>query len=117
MSVVQTLNGAIDSSEMGYTLSHEHIFVHDEGLVSNFPSVWNEEFVIQKSREKIIQAYEAGVRTILDASVLGNGRNVAFLKKAMQGLPMNIIVCTGTFYKTELPGFFMSQDIDVMTKL
>ncbi len=31
MSVVQTPNGAIDSSsEMGYTLSHEHIFVHDE---------------------------------------------------------------------------------------
>ena len=60
MSVVQTLNGAIDSSDMGYTLSHEHIFVHDEGLVSNFPSVWNEAFVIQKAREKILQAYETG---------------------------------------------------------
>lgn len=55
MSVVQTLNGAIDSSEMGYTLSHEHIFVHDEGLVSNFPSVWNEAFVHKSHGKKLFR--------------------------------------------------------------
>ena len=71
----------------------------------------------RKAREKITEAYEAGVRTILDAAVLGNGRNVALVKKAVGDLPMHILVCTGTFYREELPGFFASQDIDVMTKL
>lgn len=117
MAIIQTLNGPIDTSEMGYTLSHEHVFVADEGLISNFPGVWDEEFVIQKAREKIMEAYNAGIRTILDAAVLGNGRNVALVKKALEGIPMHILVCTGTFYREELPGFFASQDVDVMTKL
>ena len=117
MSTVQTLRGPIDSSQLGFTLAHEHVFVSDEGLIQNFPKVWDEEFVIQKAREKLTQAYQAGVRTILDASVLGNGRNVALVQKALGQLPMQVLVCTGTFYKDELPGFFASQDIDVMTRL
>lgn len=117
MSTVQTLNGPIDTSELGYTLAHEHIFVSDEGLIQNFPSVWNEEFVCQKAREKLTQAYETGVRTILDATVLGNGRNVPLIKRALASIPVNILVCTGVFYKDELPGFFASQNIDVMTRL
>lgn len=117
MSTIQTLTGPIDTSEMGYTLAHEHIFVSDEGLIHNFPSVWNEDFIIQKAREKLTQAYKAGIRTIVDAAVLGNGRNVALVKRAAGGLPIHIIVSTGTFYRDELPGFFASQDINVMTRL
>lgn len=117
MSTIQTLHGPIDSFQLGYTLAHEHVFVSDEGLVQNFPGVWDEEFVIQKAREKITQLYEAGVRTILDAAVLGNGRNVPLVKRALEGLPLNVLVCTGTFYRDELPGFFASQDINVMTRL
>lgn len=117
MSIVQTLRGPIDSTQLGYTLAHEHVFVSDEGLLSNFPSAWNEELVIQKAREKIAEAYEAGVRTILDAAVLGNGRNVPLVKRALADLPMNILVCTGSFYRDEIPGFFASQDINVMTRL
>ena len=64
MSVVQTPNGAIDnSSEMGYTLSHEHIFVHDERLVPIFQAYGMKRLSF-KVTGKIIQAYEAGVRTI-----------------------------------------------------
>ncbi len=117
MSTVQTLRGPIDSAQLGYTLAHEHVFVSDEGLVQNFPRVWDEAFVIEKAREKLMQAYEAGVRTILDASVLGNGRNIPLLQKALGELPIHVLVCTGTFYKDELPGFFASQDTDVMTRL
>lgn len=114
MAKIHTLRGAIDSSDLGYTLSHEHIFVHDEGVVAAFPQVWDQSLAVRKAREKLMQVYDCGVRTIMDQAVLGNGRNVALLLEAIVDLPINIIVATGTFYKDELPGFFQSQDADVL---
>lgn len=117
MATIQTLFGTIDSADMGYTLSHEHIFVADEGLLHNFPSVWKKDFVVETARRKMQEAYDAGIRTMLNAAVLGNGRNVAFEKEVLKGIPINIIVCTGVFYREDLPGYFASQDINVLKEL
>lgn len=116
MSIVQTYRGPVDTSALGYTLMHEHLFPVDEGLLMNFPAIWDEVY-IDKAREKLTELYRAGVRTILDAGVLGNGRNVTLNQRVLDGLPIQVLACTGTFYRDELPAFFASQDINVMTRL
>lgn len=116
MARVNTLRGPVDSSELGYTLAHEHVFVHDEGVISNFPHIWDEDRAFSLARMKVMAAYECGVRTMLDASVLGNGRNVPMLLRAVGGLPMNFLICTGLFYKSDLPGFFQTQSPDILAE-
>jgi phosphotriesterase-related protein len=44
------------------------------------------------------------------------GRNIPRLLKLAQDLPINIIVATGAYYFDELPGFFQSQNADVLSE-
>lgn len=111
MKLIPTVNGPVDSSLLGVTLAHEHIFVHSEGVISNFPHLWDREASIQLARQKLTAAYEAGVRTIWDMSILGNGRDITTVREAVQDLPIHVIAATGVFYPDQLPGLFHDQSI------
>lgn len=114
--MIPTLSGHITPAELGFTLAHEHIFVHDEGVIQNFPNLWDRTAAILLAREKLTAAYRAGVRTILDMSVLGNGRNIADVQEATQGLPIHVVAATGVFYPEHLPGYFHTQSVDVLAR-
>jgi len=117
MAKVETLRGPIDTSELGFTLMHEHIFFHPEGLVENFPSVWDKEKQIASARETLRELPSLGVRTIVDLTVLGGGRNIPLILEVAGDLPLNVIVATGIYYYREIPGYFERQEIDVMIDL
>ena len=109
MAKVETLRGPIDSADMGYTLTHEHIIHVDEGLLMNFPAVFDKERIVGIARKKLTELYNAGVRTMVNAGVMGNGRNLELELEITDGLPINILECTGCFYRDSLPGFFESS--------
>lgn len=111
---IPTLRGSITPAELGFTLAHEHIFVHGEGVIANFPHIWDRAAAIALAREKLTAAYDAGVRTILDMTVLGNGRNIFDVLEATQGLPLQVVAATGVFYPDSLPGYFQTQSVDVL---
>jgi predicted metal-dependent phosphotriesterase family hydrolase len=53
MAQVQTVRGPIDSSQLGTTLMHEHVFVLDTEILQNYPEEWgSEEQRIADSRQK-----------------------------------------------------------------
>ncbi|MGO2644580.1 MAG: phosphotriesterase-related protein, partial [Brevibacterium aurantiacum] len=43
MAQVQTVTGPIDSSSLGRTLVHEHIFIVNEEMRQNYDMGWDEE--------------------------------------------------------------------------
>ncbi len=119
MSEVATLRGAIDTGALGFTLMHEHVFVHSQGVPENFPAVWNEDEEIVSARERLDDLLKLGVQTIVDLSVLGLGRNIPRLLEVAGESPLNIIVATGIYAydDSELPRYFRSRDADVMADL
>lgn len=117
MPQVETLNGPIDTAELGFTLMHEHVFVQSEGVAQNFPSVWDEPAEIDAAREKLRDMADAGVRTIVDLTVLGLGRNIPRLRDLAGDLPLTVIVATGLYTYNELPNYFNFRDEDAMAAL
>jgi phosphotriesterase-related protein len=117
MALVETLRGPIDSSCLGFTLMHEHIFVHQDGVLENFPTAWNRQEQIAEAKRKLGEAAANGVASMVDLTVLGLGRNIPVLLEVAAGVPLNIIVATGLYCLDKLPGFFEHQGCEAMVGL
>ena len=117
MPQVETLKGPVDTTELGFTLMHEHVFVHSEGVAQNFPSVWDEASETAAARKKLQDMADAGVRTIVDLTVLGLERNIPRLRDLVADLPLTVIVATGLYTYNEVPNYFNFRDEDAMADL
>jgi phosphotriesterase-related protein len=109
MAQVNTARGPIDTSELGFTLMHEHVFVLTDGLNETFPAVWDEEKRVGEAVKQLNEAYDAGVRTIVDLTVMGLGRNVSRIKRIAEQTRLQIIVATGLYTYNELPRHFVNN--------
>ncbi len=58
---VQTVRGAIDSSQLGVTLMHEHVFVLNTEIHQNYPENWNEEERVTDAIVKLNELKGRGV--------------------------------------------------------
>src|SRR3990170_5318985 len=101
MPQVETLRGPVDTAQLGFTLMHEHVFVLSEGVPQSFPSVWNEEQELVSAREALRELAGLGVQTIVDLTVLGLGRDIPRLRRAVGDAPLNLIVATGLYIYTD----------------
>jgi phosphotriesterase-related protein len=117
MPHVETLRGPVDTAQLGFTLMHEHVFVLSEGVANNFPSLFDETQQLSDARDKLRELAAGGVRTIVDLTVLGLGRNIPRLLRLGEDIGLNIIVATGLYTYNELPHYFQSRDADAMAEL
>lgn len=101
------MKGDVDTSSLGVTLMHEHVFVCSPEINLNYPDTWgNDEARLAKAVDDLNEAYEHGVRTIVDCTVLGLGRDVARLQPVAERVDVNIICATGFYTWRDLPNFF-----------
>ena len=73
MATVNTVTGSINATQLGFTLMHEHVYVLSEGVIANFPRLWNREERITQAAAALSEAKAHGVSTIVDLTVLGLG--------------------------------------------
>jgi len=73
MTTIQTATGPVDSAAIGFTLMHEHIFVLSEGVIPNFPHLWDRE---ARKAQAVKQALEGPVTPDCPASILRTRSNV-----------------------------------------
>jgi phosphotriesterase-related protein len=108
MTAVPTARGdTIDSSELGLTMMHEHVFTISPEVNQNYPETWGDEDVrVQDAISELDEAKGHGIDTIVDVTVLGLGRNIARIKRIAQSAKVNIIVATGLYTMDTLPIFF-----------
>ncbi|MBB5156480.1 phosphotriesterase family protein [Saccharopolyspora phatthalungensis] len=114
MSTVNTVRGPIDSSEIGTTLMHEHLFAHNPELEQNLPHPeWDEQAMIEKARKSLTSLHaDKGIDTFVDLTVLGLGRYLPTVQKVADGLPLNIVVATGYYTAKDLPTYFHTHAPD-----
>ncbi|MEZ5355621.1 MAG: hypothetical protein R2762_23545 [Bryobacteraceae bacterium] len=87
--MVQTVLGAIDPSKLGFTLTHEHICKSaEEQFGSRVSSV-------AKAVDKLKEARDEGVHTIVDVTTFDVGRDVRFGQEVSRRSGVNIVACTG----------------------
>lgn len=103
MTSVSTVQGPVDSSDLGKVLVHEHIFVVGEEYRQNYQSDWNEEEKIADAVQKLNDLKGLGIDTILDPTVIGLGRYIPRIKKIAEQTELNIIVATGVYTYNEIP--------------
>lgn len=106
-SRVPTVRGAdLSVDQLGHTLMHEHVFVLDTEIESNYPWEWREDERIRDAVDKLESAYEAGVRTIVDLTVIGLGRDVRRVRTVADQVRVNIVAATGLYTYDDVPMFF-----------
>ncbi|MFC0406845.1 phosphotriesterase family protein [Roseomonas elaeocarpi] len=104
---IETVTGPIQAEQLGVTLMHEHIFVRNLELEANFPAPeWDEEVFIQRAREGLQALMARGIRSMVDLTVIGLGRDIHPIIRIAEGLDFNIIAATGYYTFKDLPSFF-----------
>lgn len=107
MTPVQTFLGPRDAGDLGTTLIHEHVFVRNEELELNLvSSEWDQAWAIERAVASFLALHALGVRTVVDLTVPGLGRNVALVAAIAERVPVNLIASTGWYTSNVLPTYF-----------
>lgn len=107
MAIVQTARGPVDSSKLGTTLMHEHIFILDTEIQQNYPAEWGaEEKRVADAVTRLNELKSRGVDTMVDLTVLGLGRCIPRIFRIAKQTELNIIVATGIYTYQDLPFYF-----------
>ena len=108
MSQVSTVRGPVEVADLGPTYMHEHIFVLTADVQQNYPGEWgSEDERIADAVTKLGALAAQGVRTIVDPTVVGLGRNLPRIQRVAEQVPeLNIIVATGLYTYDSVPFFF-----------
>jgi len=107
MSQIQTVRGQVESADIGVTLMHEHVFVLTADIQANYPAEWGDEDArVADAVERLHKVYDAGVRTIIDPTVVGLGRYLPRIQRINEQVPLNIVAATGVYTYNDVPAFF-----------
>ncbi|MCO1657070.1 phosphotriesterase-related protein [Pseudonocardia sp. S2-4] len=85
---------------------HEHVFVLDHEVETNYPGRWDEQERIEDAVTKLEDVAARGVRTIVDLTVLGLGRYVPRVLEVAKRVDVQILVATGLYTYDDVPMFF-----------
>ncbi|WP_028921919.1 phosphotriesterase family protein [Pseudonocardia acaciae] len=106
---IPTVAGAVEPAELGRTLMHEHIFVVDPELSRDRPGEFDEPAEIERARRSLRELKASGFDTLVDMTVIGLGRDVDRVRRAVEGTGMNVIVATGIYTFGALPNYFRAR--------
>lgn len=104
---VPTVRGPVSADDLGVTLIHEHLFVRNPEIEVNLPDgEWNPEDAVEAAVSCLSELYELGVRTVLDLTVPGLGRDVGLVTRVAQRVGVNLVAATGWYTANVLPIYF-----------
>ena len=107
MREVQTFLGPVDPATLGPTLMHEHVFVRNFELERNAPSPeWDENAAVEQAIRNLTTLHELGIRTVVDLTVLGLGRDVRLVSAVAERAPVHLVAATGFYTADVLPIYF-----------
>jgi phosphotriesterase-related protein len=107
MSQIETVRGPIETSQLGWTLMHEHVFVLSTEIKENFPEDWgDEEQRVADAVERLRNLKKAGVDTIVDLTVIGLGRYIPRIQRIAEAADINIVAATGIYTYNEVPHYY-----------
>jgi phosphotriesterase-related protein len=81
------------------------------------PSYWDEDVRVADGVEKLGAVRAAGIRTIVDPTAPGLGRNIPRIQRINAEVDLNILVATGVYAFLELPNFLHYRSSDAIAEL
>lgn len=119
MPQVSTVLGPVDVASLGRTLMHEHIFILTSDVQQNYPEEWGDEDARVADAVRQLQDLAAtGITTIVDVTVIGQGRYVPRIQHVAEQVPeLNIVVATGCYTFDEVPMFFWRRTPEMEASL
>jgi phosphotriesterase-related protein len=110
MATVQTIRGPIDSSELGWTLSHEHLTAGGPGM-AQFPWIYDEDDAVTANIEALRRAKDAGIVSIIDLTPFDLGRQASLFERIAEAdTGVNIVCATGVY--RWVPMYFGGRTVD-----
>ena len=104
---IPTCTGAIPADEIGPALLHEHLFVRAPEVDRALPDPeWEEDRAVHDAITHLQGLEERGVRTVVDLTVPGLGRDIALVARVAAATRIRIVVATGWYTHDVLPTFF-----------
>lgn len=118
MAAVQTVLGAVEPDALGFTLTHEHLFIGWPGwdLDPVPPDQKREQYGTLVGRLRA--AHASGVRTIVDASPSELGRDMELLCRLSQDTGIHIIASTGFYHEAwGLPVYLKMRTVEELAEI
>ena len=110
MRMIPTFTGEVTAEQLGVTLIHEHVFVGSPELDVNLPHPeWDEQQAIERAIAGFERLHALGVRTVVDLTVLGLGRDVERVRRVAERSPVQLIAATGYYTSDVLPHYFRTH--------
>lgn len=103
---IETITGPVPVEELGTVLMHEHVFVTTEEVRQSYPELWDEDEQVATAAKRLSALRDVGVRTIVDPTVIGLGRDVARVARVNELVDINIIAATGIYTWNQVPFAF-----------
>jgi len=115
---LMTVNGPVQPSELGLTLTHEHVLVDFIGADSIMYSNWNRDSVSLKLFPILMKAKEHGVKTFIECTPEYLGRDPLLLKELSQKTGIAFITNTGYYgaYNRYLPESMHTIDAMILAE-
>ena len=108
--VVPTYRGPVGGADLGWTLTHEHLFVLAPELDGEYPHPeWDADAAVDTAVRGLDELYRLGVRTVVDLTVPGLGRDVALVRRVAERTPVNLVAATGWYTDDVLPPYFRTH--------
>jgi phosphotriesterase-related protein len=87
---------------------HEHVFVLTADVQQNYPDEWgSEDDRVADAVRRLRELAGVGIRTLVDVTVIGQGRYIPRIARIAAQVPeLNIVVATGCYTFDEVPMFF-----------
>jgi phosphotriesterase-related protein len=114
MATVNTVLGPISTAKLGFTLMHEHLLVASAGVSQNYPGLLGDNYM-ERIVRGLKKAKRGGVDTVVDATTLDLGRDIAMMAEASRRSGVNIIAVTGWWL--EIPRFLVGVSADQFADL
>ena len=115
MAKIQSVLGPIDSSDLGFTLSHEHVVVSSAGIPHIYPEFIRREESITEGITQLREAKNEGLDSIIDVSTIDLGRDIRLIEQVSRESGINIICATGTW--RDIPRAFWNATPDSVAEL
>jgi phosphotriesterase-related protein len=104
---VETVRGPVDTSTLGPTLMHEHVFILNADVEQNLPpGSWDEEERVADAVAKLNELKGRGIDTIVDPTVIGLGRYIPRVQRVAAQTDLNIVAATGIYTYNDVPFYF-----------
>ena len=89
---------------------HEHVFVLTADSQRQWSQEWDEPTRVADAVDKLRELAASGVRSIVDPTVDGLGRDIPRIAGINAQVPqLNILVATGIYTYADVPGFFSAR--------